>query len=268
MPRSPHRLLEPRAVASGGSLKQAQLWLQRAILSPAAPSTAAKHIAPSATLTPAERLAIYRDLYPARMVHALKVDYPLLHQYLGGPLFTQLALLYAQAHPSRSFTLNAFGIALPHFIAKIQGLRRPDFAVDLALFEQTCAEVFHETEAPPLTAEAIAAVPHEAWERVRLVTIPALRLLRLRYPVWKRAQSELDEGERQIRRQPSFVAIYRNNYDVVWLPLSARAFAVLTSLSRGSTLGKSLSAARGPVQTWFRDWVAAGLFAAVQIQKR
>jgi hypothetical protein len=241
------------------SLKQTQRWLQSAITSPSTPSGPDRHILPSTRLTPAERVEVYRDLYPARLVSALKLDYPLLCQYLGGPVFTQLALFYAQAHPSRSFTLNEFGRNLPDFLPQVGRLPRPSFVRDLALFERACSDVFHEAEAAPLTAEAIAQAPVDAWDRARLQTIPALRLLSLNHPVWRYA-----EGETTVRRRASFAAIYRHNYDVRWLPLTAASFAVLTALAQHEPLAQALSKSRGPVQLWFRNWMAAGLFHSIQ----
>jgi Putative DNA-binding domain len=242
-------------------LKTTQRWLQLAIVSPREPSATGRHIAASATLTPIERIGIYRDLYPARLVAALKLDYPLLCQSLGGEVFSQLALFYAQARPSHSFTLNEFGRHLPEFLMEVQGLRRPGFLRDLAQFERACSDVFHEAEARAVTPEAIAEVPAAAWHRARLQPIPALRLLALEYPVHRYA-----EGETLIRKRPAFVAIYRRNFEVQWISLSRASFSVLTLLVQGQPIGRALNDARGSVQQWFRDWMAAGLFQAVKLR--
>ena len=244
-------------------LRNTQCWLQSVIVSPKELDSPAisRRIAPSSALTPAERVNIYRDLYPARLVNALKTDYPLLFKHLGGPVFTQLALLYANAHPSRSFTLNEFGAGLPAFLAEVQGLRRPQFTIDLATFERACTEVFHAAEAAPLTADAIAAVKPEAWEHARLQPIPALRLLTLAYPVHQYA-----EGKEKLRRKDCALAIYRRNYQVHWIPLTAAGSRILASLCNGKTLGQSLTNSRGPAQTWFREWTAAGLFTRINTE--
>ena len=190
----------------------------------------------------------------------MKVDYPLLCKALGGEVFTQLALFYAQAHPSRSFTLNEFGRHLPEFLPEVKGLRRPDCLRDLAVFERAFSEVFHETDAVPLAPEALATVPAPDWHRARLQPIPALRLLALAHSVYRYA-----EGAPVIRRQPTFVAIYRRDFEVRWLPLTAASFRILTALAQGQTMDNALHEARGPIQRWFQSWMAAGLFQSVKL---
>lgn len=239
-------------------LKPTQRWLVQGIVQPDAPKSADRLLRPSQTLQPAERLGIYRELYPARLVSALKTDYPLLCEHLGGPVFTQLALLYAQAHPSRAFTLNAFGQALPEFLTEVRGLKRAALVRDIALFERACTQSFHVPEAEPLTAEAIAAIPEAAWPKAKLDLHPAVRLLELHHPVW-----QLKQGER-VHKRPSAVAVYRRNYDVQWLPLTPTAFAVLRALQAGKPLGKAIANARGPIERWFAEWCAAGLFIRIR----
>jgi hypothetical protein len=240
-------------------LRRTQRWLQDAITALQPPT--ATPIAPSPTLAPSERLEIYRDLYPARLVGALTTDYPLLHRYLGSRRFTELALRYARAHPSRSFTLNAFGATFPEFVAKAPSLRRPEFAHDLALFERATTQVFHAPQAEPLTPGQIAAVPADAWEHARLDAVPALRLLALRYPVHRYA-----EGASRIARRNTWLAVYRRNYEVAWLPLTEAGHTVLSRLCTGRPLGKALAGIRGPAQHWFQQWTAAGLFQGVNVR--
>jgi hypothetical protein len=65
--------------------------------------------------------------------------------------------------------------------------------------------------------------------------------------------------------------IFRRNYTLRRLDLTRPAYELLSSLASGVPLGKALSVASrqhalGEVQlfSWFRDWVANGLFQAVE----
>ena len=73
------------------------------------------------------------------------------------------------------------------------------------------------------------------------------------------------EGAPVIRRQPTFVAIYRRDFEVRWLPLTAASFRILTALAQGQTMDNALHEARGPIQRWFQSWMAAGLFQSVKL---
>jgi hypothetical protein len=83
----------------------------------------------------------------------------------------------------------------------------------------------------------------------------------LKHPVHRYA-----EGETSIQKRASFVAIYRRSFEVRWLPLAPASFPVLTALTQGQTMGKALNGVHGPVQRWFRDWMAAGLFQSVKLR--
>ena len=68
-------------------------------------------------MTAAERLAIYRDGYRARLVECLADDYPAVRHLLGAEAFEAIAHAYVDKHPSRSPNLNAFGRLMPAFLA-------------------------------------------------------------------------------------------------------------------------------------------------------
>jgi hypothetical protein len=233
-------------------------------------------ILPSATLDPVQRLGIYHAMYPLRMEEALATDYPALKHFLGEAEFFELARGYAQAFPSRSFTLNPFGRRLPEHLLAAPVRKRP-FCHDLARLELAITEAFDAPETPVLDERAIAAVPAEAWEGARLVPIAALRLLALRYPASAYLDSYRDERHVHpaIRRQDGWVAVYRRSYAVYRHELGRAAHGVLADLAAGLTVGRAVAAAlkrRGAARAqadelfrWFRQWAAAGLFARVDL---
>src|SRR6266576_3535678 len=70
-----------------------------------------------ATLQPIQRVGIYHGMYMLRMIEALGVDYGALAHILGEEKFEELVRAYVLRFPSRSYTLNRLGDALPEFIA-------------------------------------------------------------------------------------------------------------------------------------------------------
>lgn len=257
-------------------MRDLQTWMHDAIVAPMPPPAddVARRILPSRTLAPNERLDIYRDMYAIRMEEALEVDYPAVAALLGHHDFHHLVNAYVQRHPSTSYTLNRLGDAFPQFIAKTMPRRRALY--DLARLELAMTQVFDEEESPLIDANAIAAVPAESVASMRLVPIRALRLLSFDYPandLFQRFRD--DEPMRTPRRKPTWLAIHRRDYSVMRLPLELRAFAMLELIHGGATLGDAVvefaSRFDGPPRqdelfAWFRDWTAAGLFTAIEIE--
>jgi hypothetical protein len=281
-------------------LQQLQRWMQSVVVHPGPVEQAVADAAvrrelpagglgdvilPSAHLDPVQRLGIYHAMYPLRMEEALAADYPALKHFLGEQEFFALAQGYAQAFPSRSFTLNPFGRRLPDYLqatasgagnGRAAGVRRRAFCHDLARLELAIVEAFDAPETPALDEDAIAGVPADAWEGARLVPVAAFRLLSLRYPAGAYLDSLHDPAHAHppLRRQDSWIVVYRRSYAVYRHDLGRAAHDVLADLAAGRTVGEAVGAAlkrRGTARPqaddlfrWFRQWAAAGLFTRVE----
>src|SRR5262245_61066528 len=277
-------------MASDLPLDRLQRWMQGVIVHPgdvaealhepaAARESAAGRLGdvllPSKTLAPAERLAIYHDMYPLRMHDALAGDYPGLQHFLGDEGFRRLVSDYVQVHPSCSYSLNHLGDHLPEFVGTAD-VKRPGFCHELARLELAVTQAFDEVETPRLTEAQVAAVPPEAWERAVLRPVASLRLHAFRYPVNAYLQSVKDDDHDhpKPRLKDEWVAVYRRDYAVFRLELRRSAYDLLTNLVRGTALGPAIADAvgkggkRAPSETelfrWFREWVSGGLFANVE----
>lgn len=280
-------------MALEASLDRLQRWMQAVIVHPGAVEEAVMSpgaegeiaagripevILPSASLTPTERIGIYHGMYLLRMEEALSSDYPALKKFLGSDGFFELVRAYVQVHPSRCYTFNQLGDHLPAFIASASWVKRRGFCHDLARLELAVSQVFDAPESHALSEEAIAAVPHEAWEHARLVPIEAFRLLSLRYPASAHIDSlRSDDHDRPpTARKDTWVAVYRRNYSVFRHDLSRSAHALLADLVSGMTLGEALAAAlerrsrpradANMLQRWFQQWVSGGIFRAVALK--
>lgn len=273
------------------NLDRIQRWLQacivdqgnceQAIQSEAAqaaiPADQARSVVkPSATLQPLERLDIYREMYLLRMEEALAIDYPCLKHFLGDSEFMRLVARYVDVYPSRSYTLNRLGDHFPQFIGTLADIPKPEFCRELARLEYELTMVFDEQETPRLTQEAIQAVPQDAWENARLKPVAAFRILEFNYPVSEYAGAVDEENPvPQIRKRKTYVAAYRSNYRVHRLDLKRPAYELLSALASGKKLGESLMEVCVPGRRpairesqlfeWFREWMAEGLFQAVEL---
>ncbi len=278
-------------MATDPGLERVQRWMQTCILNQgtaeeaiisaeaqaAVPADQARELVlPSKTLAPLERLDIYRGMYLLRMEEALAIDYPALKHFLGDDEFMRLVERYVELFPSRSYTLNRLGDHFPQFLATLDDLPKKEFCRELASLEFALTMVFDAAETPRLAPEAVRAVPGEAWETARLKPVAAFRLLEFNYPV-SRYLGAVDQENPYPRlgRKKNWVVAYRRDFLVRRMDLAAPAYALLSALASGATVGEAIvrvmtakwrpAVKQSQLFEWFRDWMSEGLFHAVEL---
>ena len=260
-------LVHPKSAGAGVASPEAAALL--------APREVGRVVRERGPLSAVERLGIYHGMYPLRMRDALAVDYPMLEALVGEHAFWHLVEDYVKVHPSRSYTLNRLGDHLPTFLGSWGPSRGRRLRADLARLELALTAAFDAEPSEVLSQEAVAAVPPERWEEARLVPVPSLTLLDLATPAGT-AFSALKEGRPvpPLGRERQRLAVWRQGYAVRRRDLSREELLLLRDLSGGRSLGPALDAAarrRGEtpsaetLRTWFEEWVAEGLFAAVAL---
>ena len=230
-------------------------------------------------LDAAGHMNVYAEAYVLRLAEILENDFPALRAALGEPTFQELARAYVAARPSSHYSLNVFGAALPEFLASgdAPALRPKPFLVELARLERTLEEVFDAPENGVLDADALLAVPEDAWPEARLVPRPTLRLCAFEHPVdaWYTAFREGD-----VRAfppaQPSWLAVHRREFRIWRQRLTRERYVLLDAMVRGEPLGAALEACAAlpgidpavlaaSVGGWFQEWTAEGLFERVEL---
>ncbi len=135
-----------------------------------------------------ERLEVYADMYFFRLLDALKSEVPKVAQWMGDDDFHDLVADYLVAHPSTRPSLRHSAAALPGFLAShVAGAACPGLP-DLARLELARNDAFDGPESPRLEAQALAALPTDAWPRLCFHVAPTVRRLRLRtstIPTWR-----------------------------------------------------------------------------------
>jgi Putative DNA-binding domain len=286
----------------GFALDHLQRWMQAVIThpggvgsgvaSPAARQSVAVDaktletvVTPSATLTGAERLAIYCRSYHARLLQCLREMLPALHHALGERLFNLFALDYLQHHPPHNYTLDNLADRFAQHLAETrpdsdappsERESWPDFIVELAAIEWAFLKVYdgHGVEGRALpSAEGIRALDLERILESRPTPAPCLRLFAFRYPVHVYMLA-VRRGERPPLPAPSetFVAVTRLNFRVMLYELSAQQYAVLKAFDSRHALKDALdqiSSVLGPrpqaatIRDWLCDWASKGFLETV-----
>lgn len=227
-------------------------------------------VLPSATLQPAERLQIYRNMYLLRMEEALTLDYPGLVDFLGPREFFRLVKAYVQVHPSRSYTLDRLGDHLPDFLARSRSFRPAPFLRDMARLELAVTVASQlEEESPVLTPEGLGALPMEAWERARLVPVATLKLLEVGWNVHSYLRAVGHDSPRPgVQRKRDYLVVWRNGTQTWRMSLPRPGFRILSRLVEGAPLSEALASERAAparVFDWFSSWVGEGFFTRLEL---
>jgi hypothetical protein len=291
------------------TLDQIERWMQSVIVHPGgaregvaspaaqqiigiAPDNVETVVTRSRALTGLERLEIYNRAYFARLLECLREEFPGFLHAVGEEAFAEFAVDYLHKYPSTSYTLNDLGTRFPRYLAetrpgdegkKKKGAGWPDFLVDLATLELTYSQVFDGpgVEGQPLFDVArLQAVTPETWPEARLVPVPCLRLLHLRFPVHKFLTAVRQRKETVFPRpRTTFLAVTRRDHVIRRYALSRVQYVLLGGLAVGQAVGQAIReaaavAAWDPDQLaarlreWFHNWTAEGFFQEVELPRK
>lgn len=212
------------------TLDQLQRWFWDAVTGPEA-ARADGVLVGDARLGAEGRLAIYREMYVARIRDALTVDHPALVVALADD-FDALVRRFLTAHPSTSPSIARAGDALPTFL--------DGWHADLARLERARSRVFDAADAEPLTLDDLRSLAPESWPILRLARVPACERLSCGWAVdlfWR----DVDLGVRPAVPTPEAVEL------IVWRLGATTAVAhrrvdpaehvLLDALDGGATFG-------------------------------
>jgi hypothetical protein len=292
-------------------LTQIQRWLQAVITHPdgveagmasdaarseidVSPDRVEEVVDRSERRTSVERLEVYANAYYARLLECLRDEYPALLHAAGEEVFDGLAFGYLQAYPSQSYTLGDLSRRFARYLEETRptdedeadagaGPSWPEFLIDLVRLERCYSDVFDGPGAERMSlldAAALKDLSPEAWMQARLVTVPCLRLLPLRFPVHEYATAVREKTDPDLPEPtPTWLAVSRINYVVRRWTLSPVQFELLAALIEGQSVGAAIERAAilavesgesveglaASLRDWFAEWSSAGFFQAVEL---
>lgn len=192
-----------------------------------------------------ERLGVYRVGYLARLINALKNDYPHASKFLE-PAFPKIVDLYVRHHPSSFYNITRMRDGFVEFLSRVTGVNHLGFAVDLARVDRTIGEV---GDAPETVAGHLGdweQVADRDWNHLKIFMLPASRLLSLKHPVDLYMSSPDPEPEPEwLVRNDSWLVLYRYDYRVFRINLDRREYALLRLLRKGLPLGQAIRMTSG-----------------------
>ncbi len=182
-------------------------------------------------------LDVYRDGYALRLIEALTTDYPGVMAMAGPADFDHMARAYIAAHPSHHPSVRWYGRDMADFLATTEPYSRAPAAAEMARFEWALGEAFDSPDVTPIIADALMALPQEAWETLSFTTLPSLRRVVLAFEAplaWQR-RAEVEPGNLEVERAPEPLtwAIWRPDLVSNFRSLEADEAAMLDALVEG-----------------------------------
>jgi len=224
----------------------------------------------SAALSAEQGLAIYHNAYRARLLEALRGDYPSVHGWLGDEEFDALALAYLRAHPSQHFSLRWLGAKLADFI---DGYLVPAQAAplsELARLEWAFTLAFDAVDALPLGLTQMAELPAEAWPTLQVRLLPSVQWLVCRHnslALWRACKEKGDFPGSQPLAEVEVCLVWRDQLITRYRSLTADEAVALEGMTvQGWNFAELCGelahlGEQAPVQavSWLRQWLADGL---------
>jgi hypothetical protein len=178
------------------------------------------------------RIEVYSEAYFLRLRDVLREDFHRVSALLGADQFDQVVVKYLEEFPSERPSVRHLGRALAEFLRRREDV--PKCLADLAELEWARVEVFDAPDAGCATIEDLVSVLTDDWPALRFRAIPAMQILRARYPVhqlWSCDQSlEMSPGETSLR-------VWRkNSNEVLHAPMDALESEALHKMISGEPL--------------------------------
>jgi hypothetical protein len=195
------------------------------------------------------RLAVYRDTYEAVTRRALSLTYPALRRLLGHACFDGLACDYAQTHPPSCAWLDAYGEALPGFVARHASTAALPYLAEVAALEWAVCSVLHAPEAvtPDRPAlHALGALAPDAQAALRFRAHPAVRLVATADPadiVWRAvlAGDDATLSRVDLASGPRWLLVERSSAGVDVVAMHERDWRLSEALFAGRPLSEALA---------------------------
>lgn len=253
---------------SSPALRDVQAGFWRSLHEGQADAGLTSVIAPSSTLDPTERVAIYQTMYFWRLHGVLREDFPKLDAALGDD-FETLARDYLAAHPSEHPSVRHVGDRLPGFVATHALVRTRPWLADLARLERARIDAFDAPDATPVVATDLRAIPPDAWADLRLEVIPALELVESAWPLHEVWADPVSEPE----PRPTTVRVWRHDFVVFHTAVDALERAAFAAVRDGRTfeevcevVAEHVDPETAPAEAGalLARWVEDGLIARVR----
>lgn len=214
-------------------------------------------------------LAIYHNAYRARLLEALRGDYPALVYWVGDEEFERWAMAYIRQCPSAHFSLRWFGAGFAQFLDKYLDQAQAQPLVEMAGLEWAFTLAFDAPDVEPMTLTDMASLPASEWPDLQALLVPSAQWVECQFntlQLWQayKAGESFEPSTRLHRIEVCL--IWRVDQICQYRSVGFDEAHALQGMHTGqpfSQLCAALEASHkegAPLQaaTWLKDWVIHG----------
>jgi Putative DNA-binding domain len=219
-----------------------------------------------------KRYNVYRNNVTVSLIDALAATYPAVQRITGVEFFRAMARFHVRATPPTSPLLFEYGRDFPAFIESYEHAQDMPWLADTARIERAWLDAYHAADVPPLSANALAAVPSDRLADLLFTAHPATRIVRSAYPAV--AIFTMNRVEGPVTPLHSSAAedalITRPDMEVTVRLLPPGGAAFLKSLIDGGALGAAAATASSETPAFdlaanIAGMIEAGVFTAIHL---
>ena len=186
------------------------------------------------------RYAVYRNNVAVGLSDALEQAFPVIRKLVGVAFFRAMAGVFVRAHPPQSPLMMFYGAEFPGFLMGFPPVAHLPYLPDVARLELALRASYHAADADPIAPAALAELPPDALEGVRLALAPAVGVLTSAYPILSIWRANTQENAPPPTMRPEAVLIARPALDPIATALTAPEAAAISALQSGTPLAQAL----------------------------
>jgi hypothetical protein len=191
------------------------------------------------------RLDVYRNNVHSSLIDALVATFPVAVKLVSEESFRVLARQYLRHELPGSAALHEYGMGLAAFIRGWAPAADLPCLADVAALEYAWWQAYGAAEAPVLSLREVATLAGDQLLDQRMLTHPAMQLVRSAYPVhgiWSAHQST-GEPAAPAGWEPECALITRPAAEVQVRRICPAHHTLLATLTRGATLEEAAGSA-------------------------
>lgn len=189
----------------------------------------------------AERLAIYRNNFLISLTEALKANFPVTLQLLGGDFFEQAARRFVLAHPPQQPCLFEYGAAFADYLRDLPQLGSMPYVAEMARFEFARIAAYNAPSESSLSTNQLAALSPEQLDDLPIRLARHARIVPVRAPVlalWLAHQKpDPDLAAIDMSARPHSLLVCRPDHLLAMREIDGSMARFLSAAQEGTRLG-------------------------------
>lgn len=247
------------------SLREFQSAMRATLLDDTSPVVAALL---AKTLTPADRVSIYRNTSRIALTNALRLNYPAVQRLVGEDFFGAASDMFIINAPPPMAWLDFYGAEFPEFLERFAPAASLRYLPDVARLERAVGRALHAADCESVTAAQLATIDPLATASICFEPHHAISLLSSAYPVdaiWRAvlARDDAAIAAVDLGAGPVWLVVERNANSLEVTRIDEQRWRFAEALFAGEPLAAALETAdSSDAPAWLAAHLAAGHFVS------